>query len=110
MSQAMKIAREFVAACEREGFAFEAHDKIVSVAKRFTPGDNDAFAACDMVAPSLLNMLNARGGSRWGTDGGSVGGYSALKRGTFVLNQSGVPKRVVTALRHMLADAAPDKN
>mgnify|MGYP000501236105 CR=1 FL=1 len=72
---------------------------VVAVTASFAPGDKEAFTGFDMMAGSVLGILGARGGSQWGTDGGSVGGAVGLQKGQFTLNQSGVPKRVVNALR-----------
>ncbi len=69
-----------------------------AVEKSFTPGDVQAFVTCDMDAPFLLALAPLRGGSVWGTDGGSVGGYSAVKHGQYVLNKAGQGARFVAAL------------
>lgn len=91
-------ARSFAEACERDGFSFSVRGDIVSVTKTFTPGDSDAYVACDGDGPCLLAMVPSSGGSTWGTDGGSVGGMVAIKNGRYRLNVSGVAKRFVNAL------------
>jgi len=82
-----------------DGYKVSAHGCIVKITKHFTPGDNSAFVDCDMMAGGYLAELPAtQAGSTWGTDGGSVGGYSAIRSGTFTLNRSGISKRVVAEL------------
>jgi hypothetical protein len=46
----------------------------------------------------ILTTLPHRGGSMWGTDGGSVGGYVALTNGHFEMNLSGVSKVAIREL------------
>ena len=69
---------------------------IVSITKYFTPGDTNAFVDCDMMAGGYLAELpQTQPGSTWGTDGGGIGGYSAIKNGCFRLNRSGISKIVM---------------
>ena len=69
------------------------------VSKSFPVGDSDAFVECDMNGPYLLDLVPAtRAGSVWGTDGGSVGGYSAVKNGSYCLKKSGCSKRILKLL------------
>jgi hypothetical protein len=42
-----------------------------------------------MFAEGVLSISGLKGGSVWGTDGGSVGGAVALQTGRFQLNKSG---------------------
>ncbi len=92
---------EFIAACQSAGFSIHAiGDSVVRITKSFTPGNAAEFAACDFAAPSLLSMVPLKGGSVWGTDGGSAGGHSGLTRGRYELAKSGqTGKRFVQALR-----------
>jgi hypothetical protein len=102
MTKAKQTASTFLAAARAEGFFVTVKNpSVVCVHRTFRPGDSDAFVDCDMAAPGLLDKLGARGGSMWGTDGGSVGGAVALRSGRFALNVSGVPKRVTAALAKM---------
>jgi hypothetical protein len=98
MTAAQTTAAKFLSAARDAGYTVAVRGTVVSIAKRFTPGDRDAFVACDGDYYGLLAMLPARGGSMWGTDGGSVGGYVALKDGAFVMNVSGVSARVAAAV------------
>lgn len=103
MSKASDTAAEFLKAAQAEGFqVIVKNPTVVAIFKKFAKGDKDAFTSCDMMAPSILDKLGAKGGSMWGTDGGSVGGASALQHGRFTLNVSGVPKRVSAALSKLL--------
>jgi hypothetical protein len=91
--------KDFLDACTAEGFACTVRGNIVTITKRFTPGDIDAFVECDCIGPLLLNCVPLKGGSVWGTDGGSVGGVSAVARGRYTLNKSGYTgKRFTNAL------------
>jgi hypothetical protein len=95
------LAVKFKEACSRHGFVVTRNDSVLTIERRFTPGDKEAFTGCDMVAGSILGLSHARGGSQWGTDGGSVGGYSGLQKGHFYLNQSGVPVSFTKALKKL---------
>lgn len=104
MSKATQTATSFLSAAHDEGFTVVIKQPgVVAVTKNFPKGDKDAFTQCDMAAPSVLGLLGAKGGSMWGTDGGSMGGQVALQNGRFCLNVSGVPLRVSAALSKMLA-------
>jgi hypothetical protein len=86
-------AHEFVALCRDGGWQIRIKsDSVVSIAKSFAPNDRDAFVSCDADYYHILTALPHRGGSMWGTDGGSVGGYVALTNGRFEMNLSGVSK------------------
>lgn len=102
---AESIASEFVNACEWSGFRIlSASGCVVTIGRSFAPEDRSAFVDCDMAYGSLLSILpRTTPGSDWGTDGGSVGGYSAIKSGNFRMNRSGVSKRVVSAIAKILA-------
>jgi hypothetical protein len=103
-SKASETASAFLAAARAEGFqVIVKNPSVVTIFKKFPKGDKDAFVSCDMMAPGLLDMLGAKGGSMWGTDGGSIGGASALLQGAYSLNVSGVPKRVSASLAKSLA-------
>lgn len=97
-------AEKFVDFATSEGFAIDdSHPSVLRISKRFTPGDSLAFANADMMAFSVLDYAPLRGGSTWGTDGGSIGGYSGLMRGQYVLNKSGSNASFRRALRATLA-------
>lgn len=88
----------FIAACNQHGFTYEVDECLVRISKRFTPGDLAAFTACDAAYYEVLRLAPLRGGSVWGTDGGSVGGHVAVKNGRFVMNKSGSGARFLAAL------------
>lgn len=91
-------AKAFVAACKAAGFTYSQRNSIVTVTKRFTPGDKTAFVDCDSQGPHLLSLVKAGIGSTWGTDGGSVGGHVGCQQGCYTLNKSGVKSRFLTEL------------
>jgi hypothetical protein len=101
MSIAKQQAENFVNACKKYGFNFEAKVSVVTITKSFTPGDKEAFTELDMINSNVLALVPLKGGSVWGTDGGSIGGYSALKSGQFRMNKSGDGSRFMAALRKL---------
>lgn len=62
---------------------------VIRITRKFQAGDRQAFCECDMMASSVLDLAPLKGGSVWGTDGGSIGGAIALQNGQFVMNKSG---------------------
>jgi hypothetical protein len=74
----------------------------VSVCRSFNAGDKQAFTECDMMAGSVLDVIPQKGGSQFGTDGGSIGGAVALQTGRFNLTATGCSKRVVAALAKII--------
>lgn len=91
-------AREFATAATTDGWEYAVRGNIITIKKHFTPGDMNAFQNCDMTAYRILSLAPLRGGSVWGTDGGSVGGHSAIKQGCYILNKSGKASRFLTEL------------
>lgn len=103
MSKAKVQAQEFVNKALEHGFrVVVASDSVVRITKSFAPNDADAFVQCDMFAGSVLAYAPLRGGSVWGTDGGSVGGMVALKSGEFVMNKSGSGSLFMKALKQII--------
>lgn len=97
----------FLSAAREHGFTVSiASENVVRITKAFAPGDNDAFIACDMFGGNVLALAPLRGGSVWGTDGGSVGGAYALNHGRYTLNKSGTSKRFMRLLAAHLETAA----
>jgi hypothetical protein len=100
MSKVSSQVKAFVAACKANDFAFEVTgNNTVRITAQFHPGDKEAFTKYDMYAPDVLALAPLRGGSVWGTDGGSVGGHVALTSGRFVMNKSGTAKLFLAELR-----------
>ena len=103
MSKATQQALAFISEAQKYNFKIVVKsDSVIMIEKRFLPEDKEAFTECDMFGESVLFLAPLKGGSVWGTDGGSVGGYSALKNGHYMLNESGEGKRFITALRKEL--------
>ena len=95
---------KFLSAAREHGFKVEiASENVVRITKPFTPGDRDAFVGCDMFGESVLAIAPLKGGSVWGTDGGSIGGMSAITHGRYTLNKSGTAKRFMRLLAAHLA-------
>ena len=91
-------AKDFLAECRASGWRVDVAGQTVSIEKHFAPGDRAAFCECDAVAYGLLSSLPGRGGSVWGTDGGSVGGHVGMVGGYYRLNRSSVGKRVADSI------------
>jgi len=96
---AKEQAAKFVAECQRRGFTWEVvSPSVIRVRKSFAPYDRDAYTDCDHFGPQLLSLAPLKGGSVWGSDGGSVGGHVALSNGDYVLSKSGEGVRFTNAL------------
>ena len=108
MTTATKIspkeqAQRFVTAAKSAGWSINAHGSIVTIQKNFTPGDKVAYSDCDSEAYSILSLAPLKGGSVWGTDGGSVGGHVGLQGGYYRLNKSGENgKRFIAAVNALI--------
>lgn len=102
MSNAREIAQKINDLCVRLGWSYYCRGGILTIEKRFTPGDMDEFVKADCEYFSILRLMPApRPGSIWGTDGGGVGAVSAHKNGHFVMNKSGCNKNVLKALEKL---------
>lgn len=104
MSKAKEQAQAFLAKAQQHGFTVQCKGQtVVTIHKTFAPGDLHAFAEADMDAYTVLSYAPLKGGSVWGTDGGSVGGSVGLKNGHYTLNKSGDNGvRFTAALRKLL--------
>jgi len=95
----LEQAKQIKAKADELGFTVEVSAGILRVSKRIIPGDNASFADADMSVYSVLELLpRTSPGSDWGTDGGSIGGMSAMNSGRFHMNRSGGSARVLKAL------------
>lgn len=101
-SKSQIAAEEFVHACNKYGWTYEVRGSILTIHKRFTAGSNMGFTECDMLYSDILSLVpRTRPGSDWGTDGGGIGGITAVQSGHFVMNRSGGDKRILKALARM---------
>jgi hypothetical protein len=83
-------ARKFVDYARKFGFSYSVRVSVVTVSKRITIGDAASFAEAETEASILLHdCCPHKGGSVWGTDGGSIGGAVAMSTGCFKMNKSG---------------------
>lgn len=94
-----ELAYKFVSLADQYGFNISIRNTIVSITKHIN--GNDEFRDADMSYYSVLDYAPAlkNQSSVWGTDGGSIGGLSAIKSGLFKMNKSGIKKGFLTALR-----------
>ena len=99
-----ETAQEFVSAAHADGWRIAMRGTVATIRKDFAPGDRAAYASCDSEAWGILARLPGRGGSVWGTDGGSVGGHVGMTGGYYQLNKSGVGARVAAAVAKILAE------
>ena len=99
MSKFTAAAQDFASYAREHGFTYSFSSGVVKVEKRITPNDPASFANAEMCSSTLLSKApTTAAGSIWGTDGGSIGGMTALKTGYFTMNKSGVSKRFISAL------------
>lgn len=93
-----QLAADFAARCLALGWTWSVRGNVVEISTTFAPGDSAAYSKADGEASGLLSLAPLKGGSVWGTDGGSVGGYVGLKNGYYRLNKSGTGARFLAAL------------
>ena len=100
MSVAKKKAVKLLETAKKLGWDVNAsHTGILRITKFFTAGSMEEFVECDMEYYEVLSLLpSTEPGSVWGTDGGGIGGISALNSGVFQMNKSGGSKRVLSAI------------
>ena len=100
MSEAREKAIKLLETAKAWNWRVDVDGGILKITKRFAPGDNDAFVDCDMEYDEILGLLpSTSAGSVWGTDGGGIGGMSALNEGIFRMNKSGGSKRVLSEIK-----------
>lgn len=98
-----QVAEKIKSLCDKLNWNITIRGDILTINKKFTPGDNDGLVTCDMEYYDILKLLpSTYTGSTWGTDCGGIGAYSALKSGNFVMNKSGGSIRVLNALKKIL--------
>lgn len=93
------VAKMVVDKAKEYGFNVTVSGSVMTVYKRFSPGDKQAFTIAESEAGSLLSMVKmVEPGSTWGTDGGSVGGHVGLTGGYMQMHKSGCSKRILSAI------------
>lgn len=98
MSKTAEMASKFKETATRYGWSYVVRGTILTISKPFD-GSLEEFARCDGEYYSVLSAApSTRPGSMWGTDGGGMGAMSAMKNKLFVMNKSGVDKRLLKAL------------
>ena len=105
MTTATDTANEFLAYCKGAALTVTVNDReIVTVHKDNIPGDRNMYMDAENNGLRAFAMLpSTRPGSIWVTTSDSVGGAVGLDKGYVTLHMSGVSKRVLTALRNMIA-------
>jgi hypothetical protein len=105
LTKAQETATAIIEAAQQYNFKLEVRGGILTIHSWCDENENrnDWFRNCDMTAFSVLTLLKrTEPGSDWGTDGGSIGGLTAINGGHFVMNRSGGSKRILAALEKML--------
>lgn len=99
-----EIAKQIKDAADRGGWTLVVRGGILTIHHRYPGGDvMEWFRYCDMSYYSVLGLLpRTSPGSDWGTDGGGIGGMSAINGGRFHMNRSGGSKRVLAALAKLV--------
>jgi hypothetical protein len=100
MSVAKTKAVKLLETAKKLGWDVHAsHTGILCITKHFTAGSMEEFVECDMEYYEVLSLLpSTEPGTVWGTDGGGIGGISALNSGVFQMQKSGGSKRVLSAI------------
>lgn len=87
---AKQLAEKFVRTAREFNFRYEVRRSVVTVWRPITIGCGEDFARAETEASILLyDICPHKGGSVWGTDGGSIGGAVAMQTGNFKMNKSG---------------------
>lgn len=106
-----ELAAKFAAKAEEYGFGWSVQGSsfqgVVKVWKKFPIGSSSGFADAEMGASILFDYVPLKGGSVWGTDGGSIGGMVAIQNGIFKLNKSGSGKLFIAALSKLQKSPSP---
>lgn len=93
------VAKEIMDTANRLGWTVHVRGSILTITKRITPGSNDSFAQADGEYYDILGRLPTTSpGSIWGTDGGGIGGMTAMNTGVFTMHKSGGSKAVLKQL------------
>ncbi len=96
----------FLANLTKYGVSIDTLDAgggFIRLSKRFQAGDTNAYAGAETDVGIIYDVPTTQPGSTWGTDGGSVGGMSAVLHGCMVLNRTGCSKRFLAKLAKLRA-------
>jgi hypothetical protein len=94
-----EVALQVLSMAKETGFQIAVSGSVLTVHKRFTPGDHDAYTMAEGDANSIVGLVKrTEPGSTWGTDGGSIGGHVGLQGGYMTLHKSGCSKRILNAI------------
>lgn len=102
LSKNQEAALNFINKCKEYGFTFTVRGSVVKIAKSISANSNEAFTQAESQSSSILAEVPMTAASSiWGTDGGSIGGLSAMQTGSFSMNKSGCSKRVINAINKL---------
>ncbi len=99
---------DFVRSALQQGVTIEIRGTLLTMSRRFD-GTAQGFVAAETAVGLIYEAPQSRSGSTWGTDGGSIGGLSAVRSGCMVLHRSGVNRRWLAAVDRLQATAAVDQ-
>ena len=98
MSVVAEAVANFKAVCAKYGWSYSVRGTILTISKPID-GTLEDFARADGEYYGILSWARTtRPGSTWGTDGGGMGAMSAMANKLFVMNKSGVDKRMLRML------------
>lgn len=102
-SQSQKAAANILSVASRLGWQVEVRGSILTISKKFTPGNMEQYVDADGEYYFILEHLKSTSpGSIWGTTSDGIGGLSAINSGCYVANKSGGSVRVLNALKKMI--------
>ena len=97
-----QIADQIKSLTEKNGFTIVdkgTDTTIFCLNKSFTPGSKMEFNQAETQAEEIMQLVKTTSpGSTWGTVTGTIGGVSAVNDGRFILNKSGVSKKLLKLL------------
>ena len=103
VSKSVEDASKFADRAKSLGWSYAVRGMVVAIHKNFPAGDKLAYSDADSEAYEILDLAPLKGGSVWGTDGGSIGGAEGLRNGYYRLNKSGSGSRFLDALAKLSA-------
>lgn len=102
-SKSAILAQGFLNKAKELGFTVVVRSpSVVSISKAIIPNNSDSFMDAEIGSSILLSMAPLKGGSIWGSDGGSIGGAIAMKNGFFEMKKSGEGSNFMKALKKLV--------
>ena len=94
-----EVAQDILSTATGLGWRVFVRGDVLTITKNIEKDSLESFTEADGEYYSILGLLpQTSAGSTWGTDGGSVGGMTAMKHGVMTMHKSGGNKNI---LRHL---------